>query len=192
LKKLICKNEKSNSNNTPIKMNTQLKYQIQERFPQCRCEDEFGTDNNPYNERCSICDEGASGVADKIAKATKLCVEKTTKAFSNNWDLELKDFMRNMEKEHLEAISYYGNPSDLLDWFESEPESEYTNFEWMAMNLRLHKDKEEMLGEIIDKANEELWEMREIERKEKEKEKENQPEKITIRRIIKKKVPTKI
>ena len=165
-----------------VKMKNELKRQIQDYFPQCRCEDWFGTDSNPYNERCSICDEGLSGVADKIAKATKLCVEKTTKAFSDNWDSEFQEFMRYLNREELERISYWGNPSDLLDWFETEPESELTNFGWMTMNLRLHWDKDKMLREIIDKANDELWAMREIERKEKE----SQPKKIKVRVIRKK------
>jgi hypothetical protein len=188
-------------------MNTQLKYQIQERLPQCRCEDEFGTDNNPYNERCSICDEGASGVADKIAKATQLCVENQRQRFKHNWEKRIEnDFMRYLEKRHLEMISYFGNPSELLDWFEryderdddilncfDEKNEQYINpklgyiFESMAMNLRLQKDSDqvEMLNEIIYKAVNELWILNEKERKEKEKEKENQPEK---KRIIKKKV----
>jgi Ni,Fe-hydrogenase I large subunit len=177
-------------------MNTQLKYQIQERLPQCRCVEEFGTDNNPYNERCSICDEGASGVADKVAKATQLCVEKTRRAFSDNWDLELNDFMKYLEKRHLEMISYLSANMDVLDWFERYDEQDDEirlgyHFESMAMNLRLQKDSDqvEMLNEIIYRAVNELWILDEKERKEKEKEKENQPEK---KRIIKKKVPTKI
>jgi len=165
-------------------MNTQLKYQIQEHRPQCRCEDDFGTDNNPHNERCSICDEGLSGVADKIAKATKLCVEKTIKAFSDNWDLELNDLFKIMSQEHLEMISYLAVPYDLLDWFE-----EYNGemfgyiFEDMAMNLRLQKvsDQVEMLIEIRKRANNILWEQRQIEKIQKEEE----PKK---KRIIRKKV----
>jgi hypothetical protein len=174
-------------------MNSELKRQIQERCPQCCCEDFFGTDNNPYNERCSICEEGDSGVADKIAKATKLCVDNQRQRFKHNWEKRIEyDFMRYLEKRHLEMISYWGTPSDLLDWFERYDEQDDEAklghiFESMAMNLRLQNDSDqvEMLREIIDKANTLLWEQREIERKDKEKEKENQPEK---KRIIKKKV----
>lgn len=165
-------------------MNTQLKYQIQEHRPQCRCEDYFGTDSNPHNERCSICDEGASGVADKVAKATQLCVDNQRQIFKYNFKNEIDKFMRYMDKEHLEMILDCRNPSDLLDWFEryDEPKLGYI-FQDIGMNLRLQKDSDQkyMLGEISYYAVNELWILNEKKRKEKEEE----PKK---KRIIRKKV----
>lgn len=162
-------------------MNTQLKRQIQEYRPQCRCVDEFGTDNNPYNDRCSICDEGASGVADKIAKATQLCVETSRRAFKENWDNEVKIFMKYLGEEELKIILDFRNPSDLLDWFEGYEDNWI--FQSFAMNLRLQKNSDQkfMLGEISYYAANELWILNEKKRKEKK----NEPQK---KRIIRKKV----
>ena len=147
-------------------MNSELKRQIQENCPQCCCE------------------EGESGVADKVANATQLCIDNQRQRFKHNWEKEIESFMKIMSQEYIERISYLAVPYDLLDWFE-----EYNGemfgyiFEDMAMNLRLQKvsDQVEMLIEIIERANNILWEQRQIEKIQKEEE----PKK---KRIIRKKV----
>ena len=159
-------------------MNSELKNQIQENRPQCDCVESFGTYANPHNERCSICDEGESGVADKIAMATKLCVEHQRKMFRRFWDSELENFITELSKEHYEKISYLAVPYDVLDWLEEVEDAE-VDFEYIGMNLRLQKDEDQidMLIQIINRANEQLDELRQIEN-----------HKIKKRLIIKKKV----